>query len=177
MLSRPVVFDASVLLNLLATRQPAKLIRSLGSQGLVCSAVADEALYIRSERLGEPPELVNLQPLLDTGVLEICELQGDEEYGLYVRYAMNLDDGEAMSLAICAARGHAVATDDRKARRLASLSHQIELLGTPEILQCWASVEQPDAQQIREVLRRIEVSARFHPNANDPLRAWWDSFR
>ena len=177
MLSRPVVFDASVLLNLLATRQAANLIGSLGSQGLVCSAVVGETLYIRSARLGEPPELVNLQPLLDAAVLQLCELESDEEHRLFVRYAVNLDDGEAMSLAICSARSHDIATDNRKTRRLASLSNEIEVVGTPEIVHCWVTVEQPDAQQIREVLRRIEVSARYLPSAQHPLRVWWDKSR
>ena len=131
MLSRPVVLDASVLLNLLATGHAAELIRSLGSQGLVCSAVVNETLYIRSEGADDPPEMVNLQPLLDAGTLEPCNLRGSNEHELFVRYATDLDDGEAMSLALCSARSFVLATDDGKARRIASLSKGIDTIDTP----------------------------------------------
>ena len=175
--SRSIVFDTSVLLNLLAARQPESMIRSLGAECLICPAVASETLFIRSERILEPPELIELKPLVEAHILKICALEATEEYDLYVQYAMDLDDGEAMSLAICSARGHAIATDDRKARRIADRSPKLEVLGTPEILHRWVAVTQPDEQQIRVVVRRIEVCARFRPIANDPLRTWWDSFR
>jgi predicted nucleic acid-binding protein len=135
LLSRSIVFDTSVLLNLLAAGQAGSIIRSVCSEGLICSAVASETLFIRSERIQDPPELVDLKPLLEAHILKICNLEATEEYDSYVEYAMDLDDGEAMSLAICAARGHAIATDDRKACQIAGRSPKVEVIGTPEIVQ------------------------------------------
>jgi predicted nucleic acid-binding protein len=177
LLSRSIVFDTSVLLNLLAASQTGSIIRSVCSEGLICSAVASETLFIRSERIRDPPELVDLKPLLEAHILKICNLEAIEEYDSYVRYAMDLDDGEAMSLAICAARGYAIATDDRKARQIAGRSPEVEAIGTSEILHYWVTFARPDEEQIRGVVRRIEVCARFRPTASDPLRTWWEAYR
>ncbi|HLB77136.1 MAG TPA: hypothetical protein VJO72_08900, partial [Candidatus Dormibacteraeota bacterium] len=61
-----------------------------------------------------------IDPWLQSGRVKIASLDSPLEEELYVQSAADLDDGEAMSLAICRARGYALATDDRKARRIAS---------------------------------------------------------
>ena len=189
---QPVVYDASVLLNLLASGQPADLIRVSGTPGYVTPAVVAETLYIRGDDPANPLEPVSLEPLIEAGLLEVCPLETAAEYALYVSYAAQLDDGEAMSLAICRARNYILATDDKKARRVASgltpgppqeaTQPPIPLLETPQILRRWADHRvddhTPDAETIRALLRRIERKARYRPPAtDDPPYRWWETMR
>jgi predicted nucleic acid-binding protein len=66
--------------------------------------------------------------------------ESPEEDALFVQFAAKIDDGEAMTLALCVSRGYAFATDDRKARRIAaSVAEPISLLAT--------SIEQHQSRQ------------------------------
>lgn len=183
-----MVYDASVLLNLLASGQPADLIRVSGTPAYVTPAVVAETLYIRGHDPANPLEPVSLGPLIQAGLLAACPLETAAEYALYVRYAAQLDDGEAMSLAICHARNYILATDDKKARRVASgltpgppqeaAQPPIPLLETPHILRRRADHHRPDSETIRALLRRIERKARYRPPAqDDPLYRWWETMR
>ena len=171
------MFDASVLINLLAAQQAEQVILSLAVPAYICPAVLEETLYVRSERAGDPPDEVRVDELLDSGVLRRVELNDDEEQELYVAYSMSLDDGEAMTIALAESRSFAVATDDRKARRLAQRdgSSVVSVISTPMLLRHWAHVKRPSGEAVRLAIHRIEVSARFRPGAADPLKGWWDS--
>jgi hypothetical protein len=94
---------------------------------------------------------------------------------MYVELAADLEDGEAMTLAIAHGRGLAAATDDRKARRIAAerCGGSLVLVRTTEILRAWVQVSSVDDATLRGVLRRIESIARFRPANDDPLRDWW----
>ena len=177
--SCPVVFDASVLINLLASQQAEDIIRSLGVPAYICPVVLEETMYVRSEVAGEPPQEVCMDKSLDAGALEEVDLNDDNEQELYIEYSMSLDDGEAMTIALAESRCLAVATDDKKARRLAQHdgSSVVSVISTPMLLRHWADVKRPSVEVVRLAINRIEVLARFRPDAADPLRQWWDSHR
>jgi predicted nucleic acid-binding protein len=101
----------------------------------------------------------------------------EEEW--YVRFAADLDDGEAMSLAICHARSYALATDDRKARRMAAAltMSPVRLVSTGEMLRHWAVISRPQESEVKRVLGAIERRARFVPPADDPSCDWWSEHR
>ena len=120
MLGVPIVFDTSIALNLLATNVSLSVLQSVEMDCFVCSSVVAETLYIRCDDPTQPREAVSIDPWLQSGRVKIASLDSPLEEELYVQSAADLDDGEAMSLAICRARGYALATDDRKARRIAS---------------------------------------------------------
>jgi predicted nucleic acid-binding protein len=140
---------------------------------MVCSAVSEESLYLRPLEAGGRPEAVDLQTLIGAGVLTSCQLEGGAEEELYVSYAMELDDGEAMSLAIAQSRNLVLATDERKARRLArENAPQLSIISTAEIIRAWA--EDKERRDVIAVVRSIRARARFRPPESDPLATWWN---
>jgi hypothetical protein len=92
--------------------------------------VKNESVYLRATDSSAPPEEVKLDRFVESSFLTVYELSGDTEKGLYVDYAAELDDGEAMSLALVHSRGLTLASDDRKARRIfMEIKYKIALLG------------------------------------------------
>ena len=136
----------------------------------------NEALRIRRVDEDDPTRLVSqeidLGDAIAAGYIQTCQLEGQDELDAFVRFAMELDDGEASCLAIAESRGWTVATDDRKARRIAS-ENGIALTSTPELIQKWVNATSPNEATVVELLRRIERFARFRPRRGDPLHGWW----
>src|SRR5437899_11446687 len=63
---------------------------------------------------------VDLSGLISSRVLTVCDPQNQQELDQFTKYAaLFRSDGEAMCLALAAERKWVVATDDRKAIRLA----------------------------------------------------------
>lgn len=175
MVGVPIVFDTSFGLNLLATGVSVAVLETLEGKCFVCSAVIDEAIYIRSDDPTQPREAISANPWLQAGLVDVISPNDPLEEELYVQFAADLDDGEAMSLAICRARGYALATDDRKARRIAGEQAlpSVPLLSTSQIIHHWASRTGTTAEELKRVLSAIEIRARFIPPHGDPLREWW----
>ena len=174
MMSQPVAIDASTLLNLLATGEIESILRSMPVQKFVCAVAANEVLYLRHAEAEDAPELVSIDPLVEQGLLTLARPESPEEEALFVQFAAKIDDGEAMTLALCVSRGYAFVTDDRKARRIAaSVAEPIPLLATSELLfhSFQSSTISPD--RIREVLGAVELRARFRAWPEYPLRDWW----
>jgi predicted nucleic acid-binding protein len=140
---------------------------------MVCSAVSEESLYLRPLEAEGRPEPVDLQTLIAAGILTPCQIEGCVEEDLYVTYASELDDGEAMSLAIAQSRNLALVTDERKARRLAreNVPH-LSIISTAEIIRAWA--EGNGRRDIVAAVRSILARARFRPADSDPLAKWWN---
>jgi predicted nucleic acid-binding protein len=176
----PIILDTSVALNLLATGASLAVLESLEVNCFVCSAVVDETIYIRSDDPAQPREAVSreavsMDPWLQSGAVDVVSPDTRLEEELYVQFAVDLDDGEAMSLAICRARGYALATDDRKARRIAGqlASPIVQLLSTSQILHRWAKRTGAAPVELKRILSAVELRARFTPPHDDPLREWW----
>jgi predicted nucleic acid-binding protein len=170
---RSAVIDTCVLINLLASGRVAEIVRVIAPSLMLCSAVAEESLYLRPLEAEGRPEAVDLQALIEAGVLTSCQLQGGAEEDLYVRYALELDDGEAMSLAIAQSRDFALVTDERKACRLArENAPHLCIISTAEIIRAWA--EDKERRDVAAVVRSILGRARFHPPESDPLASWWN---
>jgi predicted nucleic acid-binding protein len=175
MVGVPLLIDTSVALNLLATGASLALLESLDRNCFVCSAVIAETIYLRSDDPTQAREAVSIDPWLQSATVKVVTIDSPLEEELYVQFAADLDDGEAMSLAICRARGYALATDDRKARRIASqlASPAVQLVSTSQIVHHWAIRAKASQDELRRLLATIELRARFIPPHNDPLREWW----
>jgi len=76
----------------------------------ICTVVSQESLYLRAADPNAPPDTVELAPFVKSKCLSVYALSGDKEQTLYVDYAADLDDGEAMTLALAFSRGFTVAT-------------------------------------------------------------------
>ncbi len=171
--NRPAVIDTCVLINLLATERMVEICRLIAPLCLVCSAVSAESLYLRSLEPDGKLEPINLSPLFANGTLTSCKIEEPAEENLYVSYALELDDGEAMSLALAHARNLALATDERKARRLArENAPRIKLISTAEIVHAWAKDKR--REEAISAVRVISARARFQPPDSYPLANWWN---
>jgi len=171
LISRPVLIDTCTLINVLASGAPDVVLGHLSAECLISEAVSQESLFLRSEVLGSPAEQIDLTPLIQGGILKSCQAETPKEEELYVQLASELDDGEALSLAIGVIRGHAFATDDRKAARIAKQLGLVDIISTPDILFSCPNID------VRGALRAIEFRARFVPGKDHPLWGWWWSTR
>jgi len=174
--SRPVtILDACVLINLLATGRAEDIMSESGYQFGICSVVKNESIYLRATDLNAPPEQVKLDAYIESNRLRVFELSGDEEKELYVDYATELDDGEAMSLALVYSRGFSMASDDRKARRLFTeeIGDLKRLLSTSQILKEWSEKVGLNPVELKGVLTEVSRRGRFFPNSGDTHFAWW----
>jgi predicted nucleic acid-binding protein len=177
---RAQILDACVLINLLASGELEGILRAAARDSLICTAVKRESIYLRTEDPKVPLEPIELNPLIDSGLLTVCQIEGAQEAELYVDYASVLDDGEAMSLAIALSHGFILATDERKARRLFLdfKPDTQQLTSTSELLRRWAEAETISRERLKAALLNIEKRARYQPASTDPNYQWWlDSCR
>jgi predicted nucleic acid-binding protein len=170
----PVLVDTCTLINLQASGESELLLRGLSETCMVCDAVSRESIFLRAEQKDLPPQRIDLGPFFQANILHACQAETLEEEALYVALAAELDDGEALSLAISSVRGYGLATDDRKARRLAKEIGSVPLFSTAEILH---SINAFNGDTLREMIRRIEFRARFIPHPSMPLSDWWNAHR
>ena len=144
----------------------------------VPAKVTGEALYIMQFDQEDQSNLIecpiDLQPYMAAGLLAPCDLETHEEIELFVRMAAQLGDGEAACFALAAKRGWALATDDRRARRLAAES-SLKVITTPELVKLWAKNTNASDEEIVTVLENIQRFAYFTPRPNSPEYAWWGS--
>jgi len=174
MIDQHLLLDSSVLINVLATNREHEILRIFPAGAGVCVAVEAEALFLRGEQPTDPPTRILLAPLIEGASLRQHDLRDSVEMNTYVELAADLDDGEAMTLAIAHHRRFAVATDDRKARRIANeLWKDLVLLRTSDIIYEWVRCARLENSMIRAALRRIENIAQYRPANDDPLREWW----
>ncbi len=168
--------DTSVLLNLLAAECLVEISDDLDWQFAICAAVRDETKKLRDPVTGDMVP-VEIAPLVVSGALTVLDLEGAEQ-DIYVEQASEVDDGEAMSIAIAATRGLELAMDDKQATSHVRRSFpSLRIWTTPEILHHWSTSNQVSAERLRSVVHAIEGKARYFPAKSHPLAAWWRSAR
>ncbi len=172
---RAVLLDTCVLINLIATGHLEDIVSRSDDEFIICSAVADESIFLRQVDVQAQPELVQIQSLVQSGHLRVYHPENDEEESLYVSYATELEDGEAMSLALAQLRGLVMATDDKKARRLflEAVDDSSRLLSTAAILRKWAERGRVPPATLAAILKGVNTRARFFPSQTDPDYQWW----
>jgi predicted nucleic acid-binding protein len=166
--------DTCCILNLCAVEEPQAVLSKLPFRLHVSPAVEQEEISLRPSPDAKRHERrkIDLTPCFTSGVLHRCKLETADERRLYVQLAMELDDGEAMSLAIATIRHWAIATDDAAARKLAARLG-LATYGTPQLVRLWAERSKADHQQISAAILRIETLARYIPNPKMPDANWW----
>src|SRR5262249_27198152 len=120
----PAVIDACCLIDLLSSGQAEAILRTVGRIWHLPDAVQREVQYIRQHDPDQPGHFINvpadLTPLIASGLLTPCRPDDAGAQARFVHYATTFrSDGEAMCLALAESRGWVVATDDRKAIRIA----------------------------------------------------------
>ncbi|MFN0050631.1 MAG: PIN domain-containing protein [Planctomycetales bacterium] len=169
--------DACCLIDLLTSGHAEAILAASGHTWHLPAAVQSEVLFIRQRDSAQPDKIIqiaaDLSPLLNAGVLTLCQPGDQHELSLFTQYAAQFrSDGEAMCLALVESRRWLVATDDRKAIRIARQAG-LAVISCPQLLKTWADCEQPDQETITQVLREIELLSQFRPNASMPEHQWW----
>ena len=170
-----LIIDACCLINLFATNEFAEVMKHVGFGLYVTEQVLSEALFVRADPEDDETELRRLQiePHVRSGLVNVCAPSNRDELDLYVKIARELDDGEASSIAIAALRSMTVATDDRKAQRLAQ-DLSVPIITTAELMKRWVENGRPDTFRAAEALRQIELGARFTPRRSASCWEWWN---
>jgi predicted nucleic acid-binding protein len=172
-----ILLDACCILNLYGGRCIHQILQASAYMFAVAERAANEVLYVRNVAPDgtEDLELVDLRPMIANGLLQILTVDSESEAATYVRFATQLDDGEAMTCALAAERGATVATDDRRALRLLqSLVPPVQTYSTAWLIRQWVLEEGIHASALQRVLDDVRVRARFVPGKHDPLRGWWE---
>ena len=148
----PIIADASVVINLIASQFANTILRQLGGPLLV---VREVQLELEEGRYTGRKDAQELSLLVNNGQVEIVELgERSAEHFLELVSGMakdTLDDGEAATIAYALESNATVLIDDRKAIRLCStrfphltICNTVDLLGHADV---WASLgaSAPDA--------------------------------
>jgi hypothetical protein len=173
----PAVIDACCLIDVLASGYADAILRATGHAWHLPTAVAVEVQFVRQHDPSQPGAFVNfrvdLSPHVSSCLLSICQPDDSHERARYVHYASQFrSDGEAMCLALAESRGWSVATDDRKAIRIAQQAG-LSVISCPVLLKAWADATKPDRPTLVQVLTDIQALAQFRPNPSMPESAWW----
>ena len=160
-------------MNLLASGVAIQILESQAIVFVVTPAVAQEALYLEPLEPDGQRERINLAPLEEAGLLRRVELE-DPELELVVGLARVVDDGEAEVIAVAVNRRLPVATDDRKARRVAA-EHGVTLQSTPDLVRGWWAALDPPDDTLGDVITRIRRRSRYRPPNTHALHEWWSS--
>jgi hypothetical protein len=173
----PAIIDACCVIDLLASEQMEAIFRSTGHIWHLPDSVRAEVQFIRQHDPARPGSFVtaqvDLSPHLNTGLLTACQPTGSHEQSLFVQYAAHFRaDGEATCLAIAESRGWTIATDDRKAIRVAQ-QVGLTVVSSPALLNAWAVATNAGRGTIAQVLTDIQTLARFQPSPSMPHAGWW----
>jgi hypothetical protein len=169
--------DACCMFDLLASGHAEAIMRASGFTWQLPSAVQAEVQYLRQYDPTQAVKLVqvpaDLSGLISSGLLTVCDPQNQQEMDLFTHYATIFrSDGESMCLAIAEQRKGVVATDDRKAIRVAQQAG-MTVVSCPALLKAWADANGPDQAALNKVLQDIQVLAQFKPNLTMPEYQWW----
>jgi predicted nucleic acid-binding protein len=175
---RPVILDASCLLNLYTSRKLPEIAATSPQPFVVAEyVVQQEALYIRrraSNQESEERELVEIGTLVATGLIQVITLNSEAEAITFIDLAREMDDGEAMTCALPIHRQCDVATDDRKARRvLSGRAPHVPIISTLAIVKQWAELADITKADLKATLLNIWSGANYYPGEREPLYAWW----
>jgi hypothetical protein len=168
-----LLLDACVALNLAATGRPAEVLTTLEPQFAMARQAAEETLYVETIMAGKViQEVVEPGQWAADGILQLLDLEPTET-ATFVTLAAEIDDGEAATLTIALHRRLEVATDDRKARRVAARLDLTDPVRTSQLLHDYCTAADLPDSEAAELLRAVEQRARFRPPASDPLHPWW----
>ncbi len=171
-----LIGDACALLNLPAKGREADILDSLAGPHHVTAIAVRETHKLRGAEPGEY-DVVTLTPLVETRRLVVVT-PTSREVERFVGLAEDLDDGEALALAVAGYRRMCLVTDDRKAiATVRKHGPDIACRTTPEWVHEWARSAAPCADAIAHAVRRIETRACYCPRPTDPLAKWWQRAR
>jgi len=168
------ILDTCCLINFYASGHARAILDALKRPMFLPESVKREALYLASSDKAGERDRIDVEKVAAELHLLVVAPETDEELDLYVGLATELDDGEAMALALAKARGLTLLTDERKAGKKAT-SLSVEVLTTPDVLHVWS--ESTSAALVTQAIQCIEARARYAPFVAHPRYGWWQQCR
>ena len=152
------------------------LLRAIGAQVVLVEQVAAEALYVLRPvegALAHSP--IDITPEIQSGLIIRTTLV-EAELAAFVRYATDLDDGEAATIALAIHRAGRIATDDRAAINYIERNRlALAAVRTSDLIRHWMDISDVPRAEVAVVLAEIRDCGRFMPNESDPNFQWWQS--
>lgn len=166
-----LLLDACIAINLAAAGRADDIAKVLNTRFLMVPQAAREFGEIRIEGEG----LVVSRRIGDGSEHLVAEVVGltDAEVVAYVELARDIDDGEAATVAVSRARSLAMATDDRKARRVINEIGLPAPMNTTTLLHNYSTAGSLSRLEVGEMLRRVRDHANYIPRHTDHNYAWW----
>lgn len=167
--------DACSLINLYASGQLSEIAEQQAKPFLLVPKVIEEATWIYARDGNQRGDRVPIElgPLIARGALEITPLTQNIQ-AHYIRIAVELDDGEAMTIA--AALDHravGVITDDEAALRYLAREPDVQTLTSLFLLREHLRESSPEA--CLDVILNLRICARYVPGPRHPEVNWWRS--
>jgi len=134
-----------------------------------------QPLRILRESLEElVPEPINLEPLLNDGVLVIASLTSEAEEAQMVDLAEVLEDDEATTAALALLSARAMGVDGPSTTKLLRQRlPDIQLVSTPILIKHWFEYSQPPSHTLQAALQHIYLGTGYTPPVHHPLYPWW----
>ena len=177
-----IILDASCTINLAASGQMDGILEAIPSSVAIAAYVREQEVLRINARSGESgtraPQPIDLQPLIDRGLLIVVSPESEAENESYINFAAVLgDDGEAITAAIAVHRNWAIGIDDRSATNLFRReAPQIQLISTPELIKHWVDTMNPPDDIVRLALDDVRLGAKYAPGNTHVLYNWWRSY-
>ncbi len=177
-----VILNACCLINLYASRYLSSILEALPVPVMVAADVYEhEVLRVYSEGFGEEgsiSEQIEVQPLLDAGLLATAWPSSDAEQTSVIDFALALkEDGEAFTAALALHRRWAIGVDDPwTASFLRRNVPHIQLLTTPQFVKHWTERTDPSPETVRAVLHNIQRYAKYAIPPHHALYEWWQGY-
>jgi hypothetical protein len=170
------LLDACAIVNLHATRWMGAILAANGGPFAVADLVRREAQFVLRGGTGEDArerEPVDLQPLQDSGLLQVIATADEDELLTFIDLSAEIDEGEAMTAALAIHRGCIVVTDDGKASRVL-VAHGIVVRTSLDLTRVWSTGPTITHEVVRAALVDLRQRGNYDPPRGHPLRNWWD---
>lgn len=173
--SQLVMLDACAVVNLWACRRMAEVVAVVDGRVAIAEIVQKGAQYVLTGGSGPNAlerEPVDLAQFAAAGALAVIATSDEDELTTFIDLTRQLDDGEAMTLALALHRSGVIVTDDRKAIRVAN-EIGVAMLTSLDLVKSWSELASIARSELRSTLLDLRERGRFEPSRQHPLRHWW----
>jgi predicted nucleic acid-binding protein len=172
-----IILDACCVINLYASKQIEEILTTIPKSVCIAAYVKNEEILKTYDISSNSTKDIDLQLLIDQGVLILVDLNLEIEAETRVSFATVLDDGEAVTGAIALHRNWAIATDDKAAIRLFGReAPHLQIITTPELIKYWVDRTEPPPEVVNRWLQDITVGASYCPSKKHHLYHWWQNY-
>jgi hypothetical protein len=159
-----LLLDASAAISLFASRRMGDILAALPMRAAVIDITRrQEVKYIWSgpeTSIRDQKEAIDLQPLINRGLLLEIELTDTEFVTMVELAARRMGNGESAATAVAMHRGWAVCSDDYAAMpRLKQFAPSVAFVATSQLVQHWAVVTSPPETVLRATIQSMQLRA------------------